>query len=659
MDFYPRLSILERRKNVPASKAFDQLIGYLENSPSDLDPAFRRSSIRVIILDLAAHLSGRTDWSTDTTLRALVTLKLLGRSSIATDDLVSHLPLFTHDPNSTTIRYAFTPSIVQESLRILTNALFLHPLSRSSVDLLPALSALVEFAAGSVDRSLQTNPEPDLDHSVRHLNSFLASRVIFLITAVPSYLVIELIEKTDLVSYFEQSFKHELAKRIDPQTHSYPSTAPDVLIEHLKVIFNLMVHYPKSVIQFGQLPSPPIGQSSFAGSSTNVDCHSPQEPAVSSGRRASLKARLMNKISRRARSESSSIKEQDSLSEVSTYQDDHRPSLPKNSHPSRSRAHSKASSRVPSTDQDVEGLDSVTDPHNHLFAGFFNDDYVLPDNPPNRSSTEIPPVISKLIEIIDRVTLYCCPGDPDERSVQEKCQTHSMDLEVDLTQVILLTANLILPHGPHPDSSTATGLNRKSREALIQIIVPADIDRSVALNKQDNLIGRILRLMNSVRFESLKHTCGAFLNALYEEDTDRLTSQIGYGPLAGFLLSIGKSGINPESKHTVGPDVNPITGTYWNSNEEDQTSREKNGGGGDEMSDLEKEQEVDRMCDLFDRINKTGIIHTDDPRKIALESGRFVEIENQIDQQSIKQDEMDEINALKDLQIYKDSKKKS
>ncbi|OAV88128.1 hypothetical protein PTTG_08684 [Puccinia triticina 1-1 BBBD Race 1] len=699
MDFYPRLSILERRKNLTASKAFDQLIDYLEKSPADLDPAFRRSSIRIIILDLAAHLSGRTDWSTETTLRALVTLKLLGRSSIATDDLVSHLPLFTRyanllpplspqsdDPKSTTIRSAFCPSIVQESLRILANALFLHPLSRSSVDLLPALSSLVELAAGPSDRPPHPDPQPTADHPDHHLNSFLASRAIFLITAVPSNLVIELIEKTDLVGCFERSFKHEvLQKKSKPHPLSIPSIPQDVLIEHLKIIFNLMVHYSKAVLQFGQPSSPITGQTPFGNSSDSNGSH---DLPASPSRRASLKARLMNqinmkKITRRARSGTSSIKEQEALNEISTYHDDHRPIHIKNAHSPHRRSHSKASSRVPSVDQDLEALDSVTDPHNHIFAGllphlvqlfllepvpsppnlkppltsfmhtflnfspstssFFIHEYTLSDE--SNREMDIPPVIAKLISIIDQVTHYYCPGDPDDRSVKEKCHADSMDLDVDLTQVILLTANLISPHPSGP-----TGLNKQSREALIEKIVPSAIDRGVGLNKQDNLIGRILRLMNSIRFEALKHTCGAFLNALYAEDTDRLSSHVGYGPLAGYFLSIGKAGINPDSKHSPAAEVNPITGTYWPSGESSDRAEPA-------MSDLEKEQEAERMCSLFDRMNRGGVITAPDPRKLAVESGRFQEIEQSVDAKEDQKERLEEIKALKDFQLYKDKKK--
>ncbi|KAA1105080.1 hypothetical protein PGTUg99_003990 [Puccinia graminis f. sp. tritici] len=354
----------------------------------------------------------------------------------------------------------------------------------SSIDLSPAfaLSPLVELAAGPSDRSpnpgLQQNPIP-----------FLASRLIFLTTAVPSILVIEVIEKTELISCFERSFKHQLLNRSQSQVGvSHPSIPEDLLIKHL------MVHYPKSVLQFGQPTSPTIGQSPFTSSS---DSNGSIDPPVSPSRRASFKTRLMNqisiKITRRARSEASNIKEQEPLYQISAYHDDHRPSHSKNSCSPHNRSHSKTSNRVPSVDQDLEGLDNVIDPHNHVFAGSTSSsspsDYTLP-NESNRDPN-IPPAIAKLVNLIDQITGYYCPGDHDDQSAKEKWHADSIDLEVDLTQILLLTANLISPH-TSPRPSTPIGLSKKCRDALIERFVSSNIDRSVAFNKQDNLIGHVL-----------------------------------------------------------------------------------------------------------------------------------------------------------------------
>ncbi|KAA1075764.1 hypothetical protein PGT21_000903 [Puccinia graminis f. sp. tritici] len=97
-------------------------------------------------------------------------------------------PLFTHygnllpppspqpdNPNFSTIRSTFIPPIVQEPLRILANTLFLHPLSRYSINLLPTLGPLVELTADPPDRSpnpsaqcAETHPVPGFQDNIPH-----------------------------------------------------------------------------------------------------------------------------------------------------------------------------------------------------------------------------------------------------------------------------------------------------------------------------------------------------------------------------------------------------------------------------------------------------------------------------------------------------------
>ncbi|KAA1083158.1 hypothetical protein PGT21_026680 [Puccinia graminis f. sp. tritici] len=168
-----------------------------------------------------------------------------------------------------------------------------------------------------------------------------------------------------------------------PEAGSHPSIPQHVLSEHLKIIFNLTVHYPKLVLHFGQPTSPTIGQSSFTPSS---DSNGSNDRPVSPSRRASLKTRLMNqisikKITRRTRSEASNIKEQEPLDQISAYQDDHRPSHSKNSRSPHNQSRPTTGSRVPSVDQEVEGLDNVIDPHNHVDAGQCIDINIIPKSP--------------------------------------------------------------------------------------------------------------------------------------------------------------------------------------------------------------------------------------------------------------------------------------
>ncbi|EGG00353.1 uncharacterized protein MELLADRAFT_73205 [Melampsora larici-populina 98AG31] len=151
--------------------------------------------------------------------------------------------------------------------------------------------------------------------------------------------------------------------------------------------------------------------------------------------------------------------------------------------------------------------------------------------------------------------------------------------------------------------------------------------------------------MNSINFNSLKVTCGGFLYALFNEDAEHLVSKVGYGPVAGFLMSIGKPGVSSSSEHQPPTDVNPITGAFY--------PPEVEGSPEDEMSEQEREKEADRLCDLFDRLNRNGVIKVEDPRRKAVETGRFTVIEDTVNKELELEEEKEEQLALKELESYK------
>ena len=85
-----------------------------------------------------------------------------------------------------------------------------------------------------------------------------------------------------------------------------------------------------------------------------------------------------------------------------------------------------------------------------------------------------------------------------------------------------------------------------------------------------------------------------------------MVKYVGYGPLAGFLLSRNLTpffetpGANEKKNVDVSAGgeevVNPITGREW------ETENDS------EMTDEEKEREAERLFVLFDRLNRNGII---------------------------------------------------
>jgi hypothetical protein len=109
--------------------------------------------------------------------------------------------------------------------------------------------------------------------------------------------------------------------------------------------------------------------------------------------------------------------------------------------------------------------------------------------------------------------------------------------------------------------------------------------------------------------------------------------------------------LNPDSKHSPAAEINPITGTYWPGGESSESAQSP-------MTEFEKEQEAERMCSLFDRMNRSGIISATDPRKLAVESGRFQEIEQSVDVEQDEEDKLEEMKALRELELYKERKNK-
>lgn len=720
MNTYPSLSLQERRQNLTALNAFRELIKKLNQATPDLEPSFRRSWIRIIILDLAAQGSGRTDWSFETIHHALVTLKLLGRSPVATDDLASHLSLFTRyanllpllspqsdEPSSSPNQSPppFDPTIAEESLRILANTLFLHPLARGSPDLSPALSSLVDLALANTIQSI-SNDDAQIHPSYSTTNVFLASRTLFLITAVPSALAIELIESTALIINLTYALKRETQIRIhgDSTKHSITEAQPiptDVMIEYLKLIFNLMVQYPKSIKQFGRPAAPNLNNSPFLASNASfnpnlfgpgssdpklnkspsslspgaIHTKSPS-PDLGGARRQTIKQRFVNqmnlkKISRK--SKTSQNKESDLGSNLACA---NHQTFGLNSQEQRSDISSLSSSSKMSLCFEDEAV-FWSESENKVFAGLLP--YLIQlflyepiTNPPNlclplssyihtflnfptcpsfyythykhdlQAEQVIPPLISKLLDVVDRVTHFYCPDNPDASSVRQRCEQNNIDLDVQLTQVMVLLVNLL---SPTKNPQAFNGLTMEIRKAIQERLIPTTIDRSTGLNKQSNLIGRLLRLMNSINFNSLKVICGGFLYALFNEDADHLVSQVGYGPVAGFLMSIGKPGVSSSSEHQAPRNVNPITGAFY--------APEAEGCPDEGFSEQERENEADRLCDLFDRLNRTGVIKVEDPRRKAVESGRFTVIEDQVDQEIRLEEEKEEQLALKELESYK------
>jgi len=102
-----------------------------------------------------------------------------------------------------------------------------------------------------------------------------------------------------------------------------------------------------------------------------------------------------------------------------------------------------------------------------------------------------------------------------------------------------------------------------------------------------------------------------------DSDAANLSALVGYGNVAGFLFhkgilnapSTANSTFNPSMSETA---INPITG---------MTATQSQGV---EMSDEEKEQEMEKLFVLFDRLEKTGAVPpSQNPMRKVIQAANF------------------------------------
>ncbi|KAI8847539.1 guanine nucleotide exchange factor [Chytridium lagenaria] len=140
------------------------------------------------------------------------------------------------------------------------------------------------------------------------------------------------------------------------------------------------------------------------------------------------------------------------------------------------------------------------------------------------------------------------------------------------------------------------------RNHIVNIIMPKDIDRSKHLDEADTLTSRMIKLMTSVA-ENLKTCVSELFFILCDEQAPALVNYVGYGNAAGFLFQKGllagsvPTGIG--APDGPGGNIDPITGEI-----SQQTRNEE----WDKLTDEEKEIETTKLIEMFEKLEKTGII---------------------------------------------------
>ncbi|CAE6472152.1 unnamed protein product [Rhizoctonia solani] len=204
----------------------------------------------------------------------------------------------------------------------------------------------------------------------------------------------------------------------------------------------------------------------------------------------------------------------------------------------------------------------------------------------------------RALSILQSILALHLPGnsDPDDSAVRSASKAKGVSLDEFASPVAALLTRLV-------------GGDEGARAKVAAVVLPQDMDRSSALEKRDDFLGRCLRLMASVYYPTLKDTVGELLFVLCGSDGQALSAAIGYGNAAGYLYNKGIMAPPPAS--SAGDDVNPITGT-----------RETPSGPSlSEMTDEEKQREAEKLFVLFDRMERMGMAKN--PIREAFQSGKF------------------------------------
>ncbi|KAI8823515.1 guanine nucleotide exchange factor [Fimicolochytrium jonesii] len=144
-----------------------------------------------------------------------------------------------------------------------------------------------------------------------------------------------------------------------------------------------------------------------------------------------------------------------------------------------------------------------------------------------------------------------------------------------------------------------------AKDALRDILLHEDIDRSKPLDEGTSLTSRLIGFMTSIIHPNIRDSVCELIFVLCDEDPGKLVRYTGYGHAAGFLYSKGIAGgpfddsaANSRPASRSQP-IHPISGKY---------ERPDTGPELEDMTEEEKEREAERLMVLFERLNRTGVI---------------------------------------------------
>ncbi|KAL5352998.1 hypothetical protein ACLOAV_001027 [Pseudogymnoascus australis] len=174
---------------------------------------------------------------------------------------------------------------------------------------------------------------------------------------------------------------------------------------------------------------------------------------------------------------------------------------------------------------------------------------------------------------------------------------------------------------------------------LRMLLLPTAEDRLKPLGATNTLSSRILKLSTSPLAPTAREELSHLLFEMSDKDAKNFVQNVGYGFASGFLFqnnvpipenaldawTWGEEQCRGEEQQFQrgdvrdggGKPVNPVTGQMLESEEPWE---------GPKMTREEKEREAERLMVMFDRLQKNGIIKTENPMRTMQQEGRFEEL---------------------------------
>ncbi|KAF7331636.1 hypothetical protein MKEN_00043200 [Mycena kentingensis (nom. inval.)] len=557
-------------------------------TPFAFDAEARAALIQALLADLQS-LNGRI-LPKDAAL-ALLALKTLGKNPTGSESLSTAPTLSALLKLVTTLKD--DTEAMGEALRCIANALLLFE---------PARLVLVSNQVNGGDpclELLQKSSNPD--------QIFIVSRILFLSTVHPSPFITALVEDKRVVDIITAKLDLLVTCLL-----SGAKMSKEAMVDVLKFTFNILMHYPKS------LDGGPEGKIIGDAWSPKLDAilppllrvfHAlpPTFPApIAAPLTHVIHSLIVVPVSPALRPEwlpsSSGTSSPKSLPPVSIP----RPRRTESS--SSSRTHSPVRSATP-TSPKSSTLDRALSVLSAGRRSLSRSPSPMPGSPStSRSNKAVADTLLRAHSLLEVAFSHYFPDavEPDDASVRDKVKSEatlagpgSESLDDELSPLVVLITRLC-------------AADEQSRTRTREWLVPADLDRSVAagsLESRADMLGRCLRLLGSVYHVRLKDSVGEMLYTVCDSDASTMSTLLGYGNVAGYLFNKGIMSAPPAPTSEGGstaasaiaaasaPTINPITGTTSAPREPEP-----------EMTQEEKEREMEKLFVLFDRLERTGAL---------------------------------------------------